>query len=597
MSCSSNNMNRRTVATGFVSLATIALADSLLAGCMPRKFNDSKTQDAASDAGAQAALIQKMATEEFFPLYDAFQKEPDTAKRDSLIKTLILVKVKTNPMGFMDYLRKEKVDILAPGGSAPTLILSHAGVVDEVLNPARVHDYTTPSGTPSKRTNFLQLPYIKEMSALTGHYLLCDDDVPRHDAEKAWTHKAVLASDEQTLRDSIFTHAEALVKAARKKAGAGAKEFEIDVVQDVARWLPIHVVESYFGVPSSAKAPKITLNANDCKLFADKKAGDKVQVTQAMMYEWIADSFRNLFLNLGGDKDIQDRGRKHGAMLIWYFVKLIDLKFDTVKTKATLADNATVLERMIWLYQQNVHSSDPNNHIFDNEEPSSLAGTYLSGMDSMTGKDNWKYRLASQMAGSVAGAGVTVEESIARVFSVLLRFPERMKECIEFSQDAKNSEAYVHLRPYYREALRIAPQAEMLPRIAAVETKLKGNSRGGVPTDFTIAPGSLVFACIYAAAHDERVAANPADFIPKRDPRLYLEFGGPDLGLVSSTATRHSCVGRYIAPVEIVGALRAILKGATAVKGDPQIKFSDDKAGSGDGRGPFANSLKIMVSV
>ena len=135
------------------------------------------------------------------------------------------------------------------------------------------------------------------------------------------------------------------------------------------------------------------------------------------------------------------------------------------------------------------------------------------------------------------------------------------------------------------------------PRVAAVETKLSGNSRGGVPTNFTIAPGSLVFACIYAASHDEKVATNPDDFIPKRDPRLYLEFGGQDLGLVSKTTTRHSCVGRYIAPVEIVAALRAILKGATSVKGDPQIHFSDDKAGSGDGRGPFANSLKITLSI
>ena len=216
-------LSRRTVATGLVSLATFTLADALLKGCKARDFNNSKTKDAASDAAAQAALIQKMATEGFFPLYEAFQKEPDTAKRDTLIKTLILVKIKTNPMGFMDYLRKEKVEILAPGGSAPTLVLNHAGVVDEILNPARQHDYTSPAGVASKRTNFLQVPYLKEMSALTGHYLLCDDDVPRHDAEKAWTHKAVLASDEQTLRDSIFSHADALVKAAREKAGAGAK--------------------------------------------------------------------------------------------------------------------------------------------------------------------------------------------------------------------------------------------------------------------------------------------------------------------------------------------------------------------------------------
>ena len=292
MSKSSNNVSRRTITIGLVSLATFTLAESLLQGCVPRKFNASKTKDAASDAAAQAALIQKMATDEFFPMYEAFQKEPDATKRDTLIKTLILVKVKTNPMGFMDYLRKEKVDTLAPGGSAPTLVLSHAGVVDEILNPAHLHDYTSPAGVASKRTNFLQSPSIKEMSALTGHYLLCDDDVPRHDAEKAWTHKAVLASDEQTLRDSIFEHAEALVKAARTKAGAGAKTFEIDVAQDVARWLPIYVVESYFGVPSGPTAPKIKLTDNDCKLFTDKKAGDEIQMTQEMMYEWIADKIK-----------------------------------------------------------------------------------------------------------------------------------------------------------------------------------------------------------------------------------------------------------------------------------------------------------------
>jgi cytochrome P450 len=199
-----------------------------------------------------------------------------------------------------------------------------------------------------------------------------------------------------------------------------------------------------------------------------------------------------------------------------------------------------------------------------------------------------EYRIAANVAGSVAGAGVTVEEAIARVFNVLLQ-KENAQHLTDAMQIAKAPKYMGKLRGYCMEALRFQPQAEMLPRVCVEATTVEGSA---------IPAGALVFAGLYTAMHDPIVGQGsqpPSDFLPGRDEKFYLHFG----------YERNKCVGYYIAPVEIVEALRCVLAKVNSIEMIEPMKFSKEAPFADkeklnedppDNKGPYAFSLRVRVT-
>jgi len=433
--------------------------------------------------------------------------------------------------------------------------------------------------------------YRPEMTNLTRHYMLCDDDIGRHNLEKAYQQKhGIKASDAGLVAQICKSAADSLVAAALARRGDGT----LDVVTDLARWIPMKVVNSYFGVPCGESAPEIQLDKLAVPLFKGLTIvrGDVhfLKVSEEMMYIWIANGFRSLFLNVGKDVELRDAGRDAGAQLMYYiYLNVIREESQPLKE--------TVLSRLAHMmkdpdndYLRGVKSG--NKKVLDQLMPIARhEGDGAANKLEPLCTNVVAYRTAAQLAGAVVGAGVTIEEAIVRVFNVLLANgnKQHLDACIAIAKAGGDfGEYYGKLSPYYNEALRFQPQAEILPRTVAKKAKATLSSvksllaKPGASGPFTknqkvvIEGGTLTLTCIYAAMHDSRVVKDPATFRINRPGSNYLHFGwsqgsnddhepryeGQEGRPVSSKG--NACLGRFIAPVEIVEAMRAVFAEATA---------------------------------
>jgi cytochrome P450 len=491
------------------------------------------------------------------------------------------------------------------------MVLSHELVTNVVLNPQNpanqvMENGMGPSGQPEPRQSLLfQLgAYRPEMTNLTRHYILCDDDIKRHDAEKAYQHlHGIKASDAGLVANICRTAADELVAKAMAKGGD-----TIDIVQDVARWIPMKVVNSYFGVPCGDAAPEFQLENSAVPLFQGlsyQKGGvHHIKVSEETMYMWIANGFRSLFLNVGKDPELRDAGRRSGAQLMYYL-------YLNVRAAANKPLQETMLSRLAHKMKDPSNpyllgTKSGNTKVLDQLKPIAKleddgAENALFGLCT----DVVAYRTAAQLAGSVAGAGVTIEEAIARVFNVLLSpsNKEHLDACIAIAKSGGNfRDYYSKLFPYYNEALRFQPQAELLPRTVAKKAKAKLFARKGLTPkpgfttneEVEIPGGTLTLTCIYAAMHDKTVVESPEVFKIGRPGNQYLHFGWSHPGNddhepkyegqagrpVSSQG--NACLGRFIAPVEIIEAMRAVL-----VQAGAGIGYADDAKLSFQKYGPM----------
>ena len=565
--------------------------------------------------------------------------DPLEVLKQDLFRALILYRIKDNPVGSVWENMKLKPPkgtvegyvpgkILVPAAYvkdpdllkipsllAPVLVLSHAGVVGQVLDPDAVianpvqfpvqrDSLTIAAGTEVNR--YRLLGYHPEMPHLTGHYILCDDDVKRHDSEKmlqlthalpekvypsivnakfdgalpaAGTPEATKGEGEvKELVKKVKALADGLIAEAKVKPGD-----KFDVVSQMARLLPIRVVAQYFGIPSGKSAVEFTLSSDaEANLFypgsklADlSDAKKKIKPSENQMYIWIANAFRNLFLNLARDPNVAAYGRKSGCQLTWYLYKMVLREIES--QKGGTAPAPTMVSRFVAYYLKN--GTEP---IFGTENPTADPSGKRSLLEGITSGP--EHRIACQLAGSVAGAGVTVEEGIARIFNVLLR-PANASALAEAAKAAKDADYVNKLKQYAYEALRFEPQAEMLVRVnVGPDSEIEGQK---------IPFGNLIFASLYAAMHDETVVTNPENFEIGRPENCYLGFGW----------NRNQCLGKHIATVEMVEAMRAILTVSGDIKLVESLKFSkeapfedtDKPEATGAGVGPYARTLMITI--
>lgn len=623
-------VSRRGVLNLGISAGLAVMLDSILAGCKTRGFNAASKGSAASPTFDRENMAQAMLTGSFMERWNdigapgfedrypsvklkvhaqilkavEFEHDLDVIKGDKLqsaLRTfLILFRTRANPLALQEELMKEGVDVVYPGGKGVCMVLSHKLVTDVVLNPSSPlnnvqENVLQPDGsTASRRSLLFQLgAYRPEMSNLTRHYMLCDDDIARHDAEKAYQHEhGIKATDAKLVADICRDAANELVSRAMARGGN-----TIDIVQDVARWIPMKVVNSYFGLPCGDNAPEFQLENNAIPLFQEisyDKAGVRyIKVTEEIMYMWIANGFRSLFLNVGKDPVLRDAGRRSGAQLMYYiYMNVIRESNAKVGKETMLSRLAQKMKDPTNPFVQGANST--NRKLLDELRPIQKladdgAENPLYGLCTNVAA----YRTAAQLAGSVAGAGVTIEEAIARVFNVLLR-PENkthLDACIAISKAGADFRTYYsQLFPYYNEALRFEPQAELLPRTVAKKAKASLPVRKALtPEGFVsdknveIPGGTLTLTCLYAAMHDASVVSNPRQFVLGRPGNHYLHFGwshpsnddhepkheGNPTRPVSSQG--NACLGRFIAPVEIVEAMRAVFEQA-----GPGMSYADD---------------------
>ena len=639
---SSTQFSRRDVARGGLSLGSLMLVTGLLDACKQRGFN-SKVKDSGSGTSFLARWkgLESVGLE---PRALAFQRQ-----------LLALQTLKAAPQPLFAELRAAGYKTL------------YCGAVDPTLPPLKTNglaiimDYEGVTKALADVTNFTVEKNRKEMEFATGRFVLCDTgastdasyskrgqasanvNIPtaellkRHDIEKGILHQAVPADDARLddllaksikpgdvgiLKNVVIRHADALGAALKGKK-------EIDVVQDMARWLPIRVVADYFGVPSGDRAVQGALTpAEQTALYGRGQGSNVIAPTEAEMYQWISESFQNLFLNLTDDAGTRKRGRRAGQLLSCYVGKVVASRRAAIKTSADVKN--TMVDRMVWLQKENAGKGNEidkmlseviaspagaeykrdaaGNILFDptGRKMSALQDTCYTdwqppqyepyqtagwGMNCVV--DAGDRRLTANIIGAVAGAGVTVEEVIANVFDVLTD-PANASVLAYARKAAASPDYFPKLHTVFKECMRFRPQAEVVVRMLTSELTLPSIGTETV----TLKAGTMVLLAITSAMRDATVQPdgtlieNPDSIVTYeeiqakpglRKPEHYLDMGWG----------RHECLGKYIAPVEVVEAMRVLLNLGDLERVDPEgLLHSDDKA---KGDGPYAQSLRLRV--
>jgi cytochrome P450 len=608
------NSVRRIMLGGALSAASLALVDSLLAGCRSRSFKNGES--GLTGVGADDPVLKEPFLKQWHEEYGLGVRGPALANARMW---LILKWLKYRPQDMFKELRTAGVK---------TLYINQGSSMDPLgVNAlALVVDHTTVLNVLDRPDLFFVEHYRQEMSIYTRHFILCETNGALHDAEKNILKK-VLREDDFKVSDLLSNALKpkdlpavqsSIVEEAKKLCEPLQGKAEFDVVQDVARWLPVKVVSKYFGVPSdpvgatpgSVGVLTVVSDRNDLTtlsvtLQAGQTAVDFV-ASERDMYTWVADSFRSLFLNLGKNVEIRNEGQKSGARLGFYITKVLQKYRNIRENGGSLGDS--VLERFVVLQDPNNtkdYFGGPEAGFFrddllsprPNFQPSQLQRTVRIQSQNTLPED---VRIVANMCGMIAGAIVTVEEALTNVMFVLTE--PANKKWLDLAADAaKKDDYFPTLFAIYQEALRLKPQAELVPRTVgsnpAPSLEVLGELDGSgaaVSSNVQIMPGTLLLAATSSAARDNSTLSgftNPEEFDidPKNRPKeIYLQFGWG----------RHECLGKHLAPLQIVEGMRAMLLLGTLSRANGDgIQFgTNEKVKDRPGDSPYPESFKLKIN-
>ena len=156
----------------------------------------------------------------------------------------------------------------------------------------------------------------KKMDDLELSFFLGMDASEQHTKEYQMMHQAVKREDLNIIKLLVETKSDELLEKALHNR-------QIDVVNDYARKVPLHLIESYFGIP-----------VHDEKKFL----------------HWMRILFYQLFLNLSNDKKIKSLALIAASELKIYLEKVISERKTALANNLSLEDN--VLNRLL-IIQQN----------------------------------------------------------------------------------------------------------------------------------------------------------------------------------------------------------------------------------------------------
>jgi cytochrome P450 len=257
---------------------------------------------------------------------------------------------------------------------------------------------------------------------------------------------------------------------------------EIELVHDLTLLVPYSMMDKYFGAIN----------------------GD---VSVEKMCGWMRILFRQSFLNLNNNKEIEQEANVAAMGLKNYMEQLISKRKEELK--ADSEDN--ILNRLLWMQQ-----APGNEWITDDVIRRNVSGLMIGAVD-------------------------TTSKSVVNIIDELFRHPEEFGKAIA----AAKSNEIETVKLYCWEALRFNPHNPILLRYSKNESDIKGSESKG----YKIKPGTTLFVAIMSAMFDKKVFINPMQFDVNRKTE-YLHFG---YGI-------HQCYGRYINAVSIPEIVAAILR-------------------------------------
>jgi cytochrome P450 len=319
----------------------------------------------------------------------------------------------------------------------------------------------------------------------------------------------------------------------------------IDVVQALARYVPVTLGHRYLGVPVAEHPGSFDLSPEMLTYYGTPidgepetalTSGDGMIPDERQMYVWIKAAFQHFFNNVQKDRVVKVQGLRACRQLLAYLLREVAIQRRRIEKGEPVED--TMLTRLV---QFQLGRSAP-----EVPRPPDLDPRLVSDL-----------RIAENVMGTIVGAVAGQEEATCRVVDSMIRlqagefrtsgppgyrygsFQEARQLALDVLRGVKPKERRLTLRKYFLEALRLQPQGEVLLRKCA-----RDGSRiaGGRP----LGAGTLVFTSHGSAMKDVPEADA---FILDRPREHYLHYGW----------NRHTCLGQYVSPVIIVETMIALM--------------------------------------
>jgi len=420
------------------------------------------------------------------------------------------------------------------------------------FGPVLVVDGDTVRSVLERNQEFTVEPYGVEMMKVMSPahnggfttFVLSTDDTPVYEPDKRLLSLVCNRQDAERITGLIHRDCMRRVGAAVREARAEGSS-AIDVVQRIARYVPVTLGHEYLGVPVAERPGSFPLTDEMLTYYGQPIEGqpetalgreDGVIPDEAQMYVWIKAAFQHFFNNVQKDREVQKQGFRACRLLLAYLLREIALQRQRILDGEPVAD--TMLTRMLHFQ---LGRSTPSV-----ERPPDLDARLVSDL-----------RIAENVMGTIVGAVAGQEEATGRVIDSLMRLRDgecrtdgpaqyRYGSFAEVRQLALNvlsgrdpAESRAALYKYFLEALRLQPQGEVLLRKCVRDGVRIGDSR-------PIAAGTFVFASHGSAMKD---VPEPDAFILDRPREHYLQYGWD----------RHACLGQHVSPVVIVETMIALL--------------------------------------
>jgi cytochrome P450 len=394
-------------------------------------------------------------------------------------------------------------------------------------------------------------------------FILSTDDSAVYEPDKRLLSAVCHRQDADRITDIIHRDCIRRMGAALAAARASGSS-TIDIVQALARYVPVTLGHKYLGVPVAARPGSYELTSEmltyygspiDGQVETALKKEDGVIPDEKQMYLWIKAAFRHFFNNVQKDPQVQKEGLRSCRLLLAYLLREIGIQRERVLSGQPVDD--TMLTRLV-LFQ--LGRSAPTVVCPPNLDPRLVSDL----------------RIAENVMGTIIGAIAGQEEATCRVVDSLMRlkgseyrtsgsesvrygsFTEVTELAVNVLSGTRVGESRRDLYKYFLEALRLQPQGEVLLRKCASDGARIADSR-------PISAGTLVFAAHGSAMRD---IPDPDAFVLDRPRQHYLQYGW----------NRHTCLGQHVSPVIIVESMIAVLGLQDLSRPDP---------GAGESSFPF----------
>jgi hypothetical protein len=375
-------------------------------------------------------------------------------------------------------------------------------------------------------------------------FILSTDDNALYEPDKRLLSAVCTPADAEVITELIHRDCVRRVGAAVEAARAFGSPI-IDVVQTVARYVPVTLGHRYLGVPVETQEGSFELTTEMLTYYGTPIDGlaetaltkaDGVIPDERRMYLWIKAAFQHFFNNVQKDPVVQVQGLRACRQLLAYLLREIGIQRQRLLAGEPVDD--TMLTRLLQFQL--------------GRSPASV--TPPPGLDPRLVSD---LRIAENVMGTIVGAVAGQEEATCRVIDSLMRlhageyqttgaagyrygsFTEATKLARNVLNGRKVQESRRELYKYFLEALRLQPQGEVLLRKCARDGSQIAGSR-------PLAAGTLVFASHGSAMKD---VPEPDAFILDRPREHHLHYGW----------SRHTCLGHHVSPVIIIETMVALL--------------------------------------